>query len=128
MGPTTVFTDGACSGNPGPGGWAWAVPEAVVAIEGTLVSVTDAAYVASCWRDEWVGGWRRRGWRNTAGKPVANRELWEPLITASEMGRFGVPRWVKGHSGDPMNDLVDRLAVAACQRGQGASGSEPRSD
>lgn len=143
--PTIVYTDGACSGNPGPGGWAWAVPdgawasgfdpattnqrmelravlEAVGSIDGVLDVVTDSTYVANCFRDRWFAGWRRRGWRNAAGKPVANRDLWEPLIEAFDEGRFGVPRWVKGHSGDPMNDLVDRLAVQACKEGVGSAG------
>lgn len=143
--PTTVFTDGACSGNPGPGGWAWAVPggawasgaeprttnqrmeltavlEAVRSLEGELDVVTDSTYVANCFRDKWYLGWRKRGWKNSQGKPVANVDLWEPLIEAFEDGRFGVPRWVKGHSGDVMNDLVDSLAVEACQRQSGASG------
>jgi ribonuclease HI len=142
---TEVFTDGACSGNPGPGGWAWAVPngpwasgaeprttnqrmelqavlEAVRGLEGPLQVVTDSTYVANCFRDKWFLGWRRRGWKNSAGKPVANRDLWEPLIEAFEAGRFGVPRWVKGHAGDVMNDLVDRLAVEACQLQAGATG------
>ena len=142
---TVVFTDGACSGNPGPGGWAYAVPggvwasgseprttnqrmelqavlEAVRGLQGELEIVTDSTYVANCFRDKWYLGWRKRGWRNSAGKPVANTDLWEPLIAAFEAGRFGVPRWVKGHAGDPMNDLVDRLAVEACQRQSGASG------
>lgn len=143
--PTIVYTDGACSGNPGPGGWAWAVPdgpwasgaeprttnqrmeltallEAVRSLDGELDVFTDSTYVANCFRDKWYLGWRRRGWRNTAGKPVANPDLWEPLIEAFEAGRFGVPRWVKGHSGDPMNDFVDGLAVEAARRQQGASG------
>ena len=143
--PTTVFTDGACSGNPGPGGWAWAVPggrfasgyeprttnqrmeltavlEAVGSLDGVLDVVTDSTYVKNCFRDRWFDGWRRRGWKNSAGKPVANRDLWEPLIAAFEAGRFGVPQWVKGHSGDVMNDLVDELAVEACRLGRGVSG------
>jgi ribonuclease HI len=142
---TTVFTDGACSGNPGRGGWAWAVPggrfasgyeprttnqrmeltavlEAVRSLDGVLDVVTDSTYVANCFRDRWYEGWRRRGWLNSARKPVANRDLWEPLVEAFEAGRFGVPRWVKGHSGDVMNDLVDELAVEACRLGRGVSG------
>jgi ribonuclease HI len=99
-----------------------AVLEAVRSLDGTLDVVTDSTYVANCFRDRWFLGWRKRGWRNTAGKPVANRDLWEPLIEAFEAGRFGVPRWVKGHSGDAMNDRVDALAVEACQRRTGASG------
>jgi ribonuclease HI len=143
---TTVYTDGACSGNPGPGGWAWAVPggawasgfepattnqrmelqavlSAVEAIDDTLDVVTDSTYVANCFRDRWFLGWRKRGWKNSAGKVVANQDLWVPLIEAFEAGRFGVPRWVKGHSGDVMNDRVDQLAVEACQKRVGASGS-----
>jgi ribonuclease HI len=148
MADLTVFTDGACSGNPGPGGWAWAVPqgawasgfepattnqrmelqavlEAVRALDGELEVVTDSTYVANCFRDRWWEGWLRKGWRNSQGKPVANRDLWEPLIEAHRAGRFGVPRWVKGHAGDPMNDLVDRLAVEACQLRRAAAGEEP---
>jgi ribonuclease HI len=143
---TTVYTDGACSGNPGPGGWAWAVPggawasgfdpattnqrmelqavlSAVRGIDDVLDVVTDSTYVANCFRDRWFLGWRKRGWKNAAGKVVANQDLWVPLIEAFEGGRFGVPRWVKGHSGDVMNDRVDLLAVEACQKRVGATGS-----
>lgn len=66
-----------------------------------------------------------RGWLNKARKPVANRDLWEPLI--GEVRRRGdvTFRWVKGHSDDPMNDLVDRLAVEAAALQLGRSGAEP---
>jgi len=141
-GARSVWTDGACSGNPGPGGWAWAVDgtgqpgtydagqedrttnqrmeiraalEAVLANEGPLLVVSDSTYVVNCFRDGWWRGWLERGWTSTARKPVANRDLWEPLLGLFvERGdvAFG---WVKGHSGDPMNDLVDALAVAACR-------------
>jgi ribonuclease HI len=148
--PTIVYTDGACSGNPGPGGWAWAVPggawarghdvhttnqrmelqavlSAVQMLEGELDVVTDSTYVANCFRDAWWKGWEKRGWKNSAKQPVANRDLWEPLIEAHKEGRFGVPRWVKGHSGDPMNDLVDRLAVASSLQQDDARGDTPPS-
>jgi ribonuclease HI len=134
--PLEVWTDGACSGNPGPGGWAWATKdgrqasggarattnqrmeiqaalEAVKALPSPLRVVSDSTYVVNCFRDAWWKGWLARGWLNSAKKPVANRDLWEPLIVlVRDRGdvSFG---WVKGHSGDPMNDLVDRLAVAA---------------
>jgi len=135
-GALEVWTDGACSGNPGPGGWAWATQdgrqasggapvttnqrmeiqaalEAVTSLDGLLVVVSDSTYVVNCFRDAWWSGWLARGWVNSAKKPVANRDLWEPLITAVR-DRGGISfRWVKGHSGDPMNDLVDRLAVEA---------------
>jgi len=130
-----VWTDGACSGNPGPGGWAWATRdgrqdsggeptttnqrmeiraalEAVRALDGPLVVVSDSTYVVNCFRDGWWKGWLARGWVTSARKPVVSRDLWEPLITlVNERGDVTF-RWVKGHSGDEMNDLVDALAVA----------------
>ena len=137
---TEVFTDGACRGNPGPGGWAWAVPdgpqgyghdpattnqrmevraayEAIRSLPGPLVVVSDSTYVVNCFKNSWWTGWRSRGWLNSAKKPVANRDLWEPLIDLVEERGDVTFRWVKGHSGDPMNDLVDQLAVEASHLG-----------
>jgi ribonuclease HI len=135
-----VYTDGACQGNPGPGGWAWveapggvvygsggekpstnqrmeltAVLEALRAHpEGEIEIVSDSTYVVNCFKDAWWKGWLARGWKNSQKQPVANRDLWEPLIDLyrerSPQPRF---RWVKGHSGEPMNERVDQLAVAA---------------
>ncbi|MET0728407.1 MAG: ribonuclease H [Acidimicrobiales bacterium] len=143
--PTLAYTDGACSGNPGPGGWAWAVPggryasgaspqttnqrmeitaafEAVRAIDGRLEVVSDSTYVVNCFRDRWHEGWKARGWRNSQRKPVANRDLWEPFIElVLERGDVTF-RWVKGHNGDVMNDLVDRLAVEAALTQTGREG------
>ncbi|MCY7396520.1 MAG: ribonuclease HI [Nocardioides sp.] len=135
-GAVEVFTDGACRGNPGPGGWAWARDEttnasghepsstnqrmeiraafeAVRAYPGPLVVVSDSTYVVNCFRDEWWKGWLRRGWTGSSKKPVANRDLWEPFVELFQDRDDVAFRWVKGHSGDPMNELVDRLAVAA---------------
>ncbi|MEO5652773.1 MAG: ribonuclease H [Marmoricola sp.] len=135
-GTLEAFTDGACRGNPGPGGWAWAVLdgpqgsghdpattnqrmevraayEAIRSLPGPLVVVSDSTYVVNCFQNSWWTGWRARGWLNSAKKPVANRDLWEPLIDLVEERGDVDFRWVKGHSGDPMNDLVDRLAVEA---------------
>ncbi|HVF74513.1 MAG TPA: ribonuclease H [Acidimicrobiales bacterium] len=144
---TTVYTDGACLGNPGPGGWAWAVPdgpyaagpdpattnqrmeikaalEAVLALDGPLVVVSDSTYVVNCFRDRWWEGWLKRGWLNSQKKPVANRDLWEPLIEAVQADPTRVRfRWVKGHSADRYNDLVDRLAVEAARTQQPSAGS-----
>ena len=100
---TVVYTDGACSGNPGPGGWAWAVPggrwatgfaavttnqrmevtaafEAIRSLDGPVEVVSDSTYVVNCFRDRWWEGWIARGWKNTAKKDVANQDLWKPLI------------------------------------------------
>lgn len=135
---TTVFTDGACSGNPGPGGWAWVIDDgrfafgssprttnqrmelsaaldAVRSLPGELVIVSDSTYVVNCFRDRWWDGWRRRGWRNSKREPVANRDLWEPLVD-EVLDRGDVRfQWVRGHSGHPLNERADALAVAAAQ-------------
>ena len=87
--------------------------EAVRSLDGPLLVVSDSTYVVNCFRDLWWRGWLDRGWVNSARKPVANRDLWEPLITLFvERGDVAFT-WVKGHSGHAMNDFVDRLAVAA---------------
>jgi ribonuclease HI len=146
---TVVYTDGACSGNPGPGGWAWAVVdghfasgyeeattnqrmeitaawEAVAnAPDGPVEVVSDSTYVVNCFRDEWHVGWKRRGWTNSQKKPVANRDLWEPFIElVLERGDVTFS-WVKGHSGDKWNDVVDLLAVEAYQKKVGRQGTGP---
>jgi ribonuclease HI/uncharacterized phage-like protein YoqJ len=144
---TIVYTDGACRGNPGPGGWAWAVTdggqfasgaaeqttnqrmeitaaaEAVAAVAGRLEVVSDSTYVVNCFRDRWWEGWLRRGWLNSQRQPVANRDLWEPFIERVRSRGDVTFRWVKGHAGDAMNDLVDRLAVEAAAAQQGRSGT-----
>ena len=146
---TVVYTDGACSGNPGPGGWAWAVPggrfrsghedpstnqrmeisaalDAVRTLEGPLEVVSDSTYVVNCFRDRWWEGWIARGWKNSAKKDVANQDLWKPFIEAYRADPRRVHfRWVKGHSGDPMNDLVDRLAVEAATTQRSREAAEP---
>jgi len=138
---TVVYTDGACRGNPGPGGWAWAIDlgpgaagrngvggaanttnqrmevtaawRAVQGIEGPLEIRSDSTYVVNCFRNRWHESWIRRGWKNSQRQPVANRDLWEPFIELV-LGRGDVTfTWVKGHSGDRMNDVVDELAVQA---------------
>ena len=139
-----VYTDGACSGNPGPGGWAWAVQggafasgavphttnqrmeitaalEALRALSDPLEVVSDSTYVVNCFKQRWHEGWRANGWKNSQRKPVANRDLWEPFI-ALALERDVTFRWVKGHGTDRMNQLVDELAVEAAQSGRGRNG------
>jgi ribonuclease HI len=147
----TVYTDGACRGNPGPGGWAWAVTggrfasgadpattnqrmEIMAALEALrslttegvpdISVVSDSTYVVNCFNDRWWQGWHRRNWKNSQNKPVANRDLWEPLIELALSSEANVTwRWVKGHSGDRWNDRVDELATIAADRGRGESGT-----
>ena len=138
-----IYTDGACSGNPGPGGWAWAVApsgdindsgaearstnqrmeimaayQAVIHFEDDpriIRIVADSTYVVKCFNDGWWRVWHKRGWKNSQRQPVANRDLWEPFIElVINRGRVEF-EWVKGHSGNRMNDYVDALAVAHTQ-------------
>ena len=131
-----LFTDGACRGNPGPGGWAAILRsggeeqelagfdpsttnnrmELAAAIEGLAVTpsgsrvevVTDSRYVHDG-ITRWVQGWRRRGWRKADRKPVLNRELWERLLAETERRKVSWT-WVEGHSGHHENERCDRLA------------------
>jgi ribonuclease HI len=82
--------------------------------EGSVEIVSDSTYVVKCFHDKWYAGWLRRGWKNSKGDPVANRDLWEQLLPlVLEGGREVAFSWVKGHSGDRMNDFVDQLATLA---------------
>ncbi|UPG71624.1 ribonuclease HI [Roseomonas gilardii subsp. gilardii] len=137
-----IWTDGACAGNPGPGGWAailcqdseermltgsapWTTNsrmELTAALEAlkalphpSRVTVrSDSQYLVRG-MNEWMGNWLLRGWRTAGGKPVENRDLWEALMRASAH-QLVTWVWVKGHAADPMNRRVDRMAVAACNR------------
>jgi len=134
-----LFTDGACSGNPGPGGWAYLLrhpatereradsggdPETtnnrmeLLAVIRGLEALTrpsvvdlysDSQYVLKGLK-EWMAGWKRRGWKTASKQPVKNRELWERLdeLRSEHEIRF---HWVRGHSGHPENERVDRMAV-----------------
>jgi ribonuclease HI len=134
-----IFTDGACRGNPGPGGWAallrtaekerelsggeplttnnrMELTAAIRALQAlkrpcSVQLHTDSQYV----RDgitRWIHGWRNNGWRTSDKKPVKNAELWQELVAAAAPHRVEW-HWVKGHSGHPENDRVDALACAA---------------
>jgi ribonuclease HI len=143
MKPTVeLWTDGACSGNPGPGGWAAVLlyngrerelvggeaqttnnrMELQAVVEGLraltrpcrVLVHTDSAYVRNAVRSRWIDGWQRNGWKTKAKTPVANRDLWEALLDAMrEHDVEWVP--VKGHAGVELNERCDRLAVEACR-------------
>ena len=134
-----IFTDGACKGNPGPGGWGAVIRSgphereikggepvstnnrmellaAIRALEALkrpceVTLWTDSVYV----RDgitKWIHGWRRNGWKTADRKPVKNAELWQELLEAAAPHKVDW-RWVKGHSGHPENERADRLACEA---------------
>ena len=141
-----IFSDGACRGNPGPGGWAALLRmgdkerelsggeplttnnrmELMAAIKGLealkrpcrVQLFTDSNYV----RDgitKWIHGWRRNGWKTADRKPVKNAELWQELLDATAPHRVEW-HWVKGHSGHPENDRADALACAEADRFRGS--------
>ena len=137
-----LFTDGACKGNPGPGGWAAllrmgrhekelvggevlttnnrmemsAVIKGLSAlIEPCKVTVhTDSRYVIDG-MTKWIDGWKKRGWVNASKQPVKNADLWHDLIEAANRHTIRW-EWVKGHSGHPENDRVDQLASDEADR------------
>lgn len=145
-----VFTDGACRGNPGPGGWAallrtgeaermldGAEPnttnnrmELMAAIEGlaaltrpcTVTLTTDSEYVRQG-ITSWIAGWKSRGWKRKGGHPVKNQELWQRLDEQNT--RHSVDwRWVRGHSGHLENERVDAAARDAIDRMQQGRGEQ----
>jgi ribonuclease HI len=136
-GPVQVATDGACKGNPGPGGWAWttgstddsggqhattnqemelrAILEALRAHpDQAMVILTDSQYAIDC-VTTWLPGWRRRGWRTSARRPVKHQPTIKAI--AAELDRRTVQLVkVPGHAGHPLNERADRLAAAAAAR------------
>lgn len=145
-----IFCDGACLGNPGPGGWGailryqdkereisggeadstnnrmelTACLEALRCLKEPcrVVIQTDSQYLAKAFNDGWLENWQRNGWRTSGRSPVKNRDLWEELLQLT--ARHTVTwRWIKGHAGHAENERCDRLAVAA--RDRAAAGRRP---
>ena len=145
MGAVEIFTDGACRGNPGPGGWGallragahereiygaeaqttnnrMELTAAIRALEVlkrpcTVELTTDSQYLRKG-ITEWLPEWKRRGWRTTANRPVKNVDLWQALEQAVERHDV-VWHWIKGHAGHPDNERADRLANRAIDEMQG---------
>ena len=142
MNRVEIFTDGACSGNPGPGGWGallrygetekeltggersttnnrMEMMAAIVALESLkrpcrVALTTDSTYL----RDgitKWIEGWKRKGWKTAAGKPVKNQDLWQRLEKALVQHTVDW-HWVRGHAGHDENERVDELARVAARR------------
>ena len=139
--PVHIATDGACKGNPGPGGWGALIRsgdrerelsggealttnnrmELTAAVEALnalkrpchVTLSTDSRYVMDG-LTKWIAGWQRNGWRTADKKPVKNEDLWRALIAAAARHRIEW-KWVKGHAGHPDNERVDKLASDAAK-------------
>lgn len=97
--------------------------DALRTIEGPVEVVSDSTYVVNCFNDGWWEGWLKRDWKNSRKEPVANRDIWEPLIELYRSRADEITfTWVKGHAGNEFNDIADRLAVEASHTQQGRYG------
>ena len=138
-----LYTDGACSGNPGPGGWAAILfykdhelvksggeidttnnrMELTAVIEGLsalkehcdVTVFSDSKYIIDSVQKEWVYNWRRRGWRTSSGDSALNVDLWQCLLELLELHKVNFI-WVKGHEGNEMNERCDSIAVAESKK------------
>jgi len=143
MDEVRIYTDGACSGNPGPGGWGAVLMhgkrekeisgasanttnnrmELTAAIEGLKALrkpcrvriYTDSAYLARAFNDGWLARWIKRDWKTASKKPVENQDLWQQLLQLTNTHKVRFIK-VKGHADDPLNNRVDRLAVDAMRK------------
>lgn len=143
MKEVTIYTDGACSGNPGPGGWGailmfqgkqkeisggaknttnnimemTAVIEALKMLkEECIVKIySDSAYVVNAFNENWIEGWIAKGWQNSKKEPVKNKELWQELISLTNKHKVTFIK-VKGHSTDELNNRCDFLATSAAKK------------
>lgn len=133
-----IYTDGACSGNPGPGGWGAvlmhgervkeiyggehnttnqrmeikAVIEALKALKVSdwdIVVYSDSAYVVNAFQQHWIDNWKKNGWRNSKKEDVANQDLWRELLQLTGQNKVRLEK-VKGHAGDEWNERCDQLA------------------
>ncbi|MGB4609717.1 MAG: ribonuclease HI [Saccharofermentanales bacterium] len=133
-----IYTDGACSGNPGPGGWAAILKfgsfekeisgfepdttnnrmELIAAIKGLselnrpckVNLYSDSAYLVKAFNENWLENWQKNGWRNAAKQPVSNSDLWQQLLSIAAQHDINWI-WVKGHGDNPYNNRCDELAV-----------------
>ena len=143
MKEVTIYTDGACSGNPGPGAWGailmfqgkqkeisggaknttnnimemTAVIEALKMLkEECIVKIySDSAYVVNAFNENWIEGWIAKGWQNSKKEPVKNKELWQELISLTNKHKVTFIK-VKGHSTDELNNRCDFLATSAAKK------------
>lgn len=138
-----LYTDGACSGNPGPGGWCAVLRygsrdkiisggeksttnnrmELTAVIEGLralkeqckVICITDSKYVCDAVNKHWLDSWQKKSWKKSNGKPVLNPDLWIEFVKLTSLHDVSF-QWIKGHDGHPENELCDRTAVTEAQK------------
>lgn len=143
MDTVLLYTDGACSGNPGPGGWCAILRcrnkekelfgserettnnrmELTAVIEGLkalkrpckVTVISDSKYVCDAINQRWLALWERKGWRKADGKPVLNPDLWQALSALLQQHKVSF-EWIKGHDGHPENERCDTIAVREYQK------------
>lgn len=143
MKQVTIYTDGACQGNPGPGGWgailrygshekeiSGGCPETTnnrMELSGVIEALkllkepcevtlySDSQYVCNALTKGWAKKWKQNGWMRNKKDPALNPELWDELLQLAELHHLNV-QWVKGHAGHPENERCDRLAVQAAEK------------
>jgi ribonuclease HI len=136
----TIYSDGACKGNPGPGGWGYLIMSGEHYKEGSggeakttnnrmemigalralqalrhscqVTVYTDSQYLCNCFRNGWYKNWKQNGWKTSRGTDVLNKDLWEALLVENERHKVEW-KWVKGHSDNEYNNRCDELAVEA---------------
>lgn len=153
----SIYTDGACSGNPGPGGWGailsfngkekemsghmpnttnnrmelFAVISALGALkEPCIVDIySDSSYVVNAFNEDWIGNWQKNGWKTSTKKPVENMDLWQSLLLIMKVKKHEVTfHKVKGHSDHPENNRCDELATSAIKEYRRMNGEEDGED
>ena len=136
--PANVYTDGVGRGDPGPGGWAWVVPDgpqasggaaqtdknrmelmaihqALNTLDGPVEVHCDSSYVVNCFKEQWWESWIRRGWRNSDKKPITNRDLWAQIIEQTQTRPIAFHR-AKPNTANPAHDQAARLAAQAADQ------------
>ena len=151
MKKVTIYTDGACSGNPGPGGWGAILiykekklelsgfeahttnnrMELFAAVQGftalkqpcNVTLYSDSAYLVNAFSQNWIENWTRNGWKTSAKKPVENQDLWKWLLTVMQPHRVTIVK-VKGHADNEWNNRCDALATGQIKEHQNAVGKK----
>ena len=113
-----IYTDGACSGNPGPGGWAAICALRALKEPCEVCLYSDSSYLINAFEKNWLDGWQKRNWQTAAKKPVENQDLWLELLALTATHRVTWKK-VRGHADNPGNNRCDELARAEIRQHAG---------